>query len=95
MPRKNSVIGSKKSNAKPSKSKKNTLTSQAISTENGGEHHKLMATGAYAKKRGFKGNDVDAMQDWLKVEVEIDEDDAQDVNGIDYQFLTRKSQQMN
>jgi hypothetical protein len=90
---KNSGIGAKKSDARPSKNKKNTLARQAVSTKNWGEHHKLMATAAYAKKRGFKGSDADAMQDWLEVEVEID--DAQDVNGIDYKFLTRRSQQMN
>lgn len=88
-------MGAKESNARPSKSKKNTLTSQAVSRKNWGKHHKLMATGAYAKKRSFKDNDVDATHDWLDVEVKIEEDDAQDVNGIDYQFLTNKSQQIN
>jgi len=94
MPKKNDEIGTKKSDAKSSKGKKNALTRQAISTENEGENHKFMATRAYAKKRGFKGNYVDTMRGWLEVEVEID-DDAQDVNGIDYQFLTNKSKQMN
>ena len=90
---KNSEIGAKKPDARSSKNKKNTLSRLAVRTKNEGEHHKLMATAAYAKKRGFKGSDADAMQDWLEVEVELD--DEQDANGIDYRFLTRKSQQMN
>lgn len=90
MPKSNDEIGTRKADTKSSKGKRNALVRQVVSTRNEGENHKFMATRAYAKKRGFKGNDIDAMQDWLAVEVEIEDDDTQNVNGIEYQFLTNK-----
>lgn len=71
---KNSEVGAKKTGAKPSKSKKSTLASQAVGIESKDERHKIVATAAYfrAEKRGFKGNGADAVQDWLEAELEID-----------------------
>jgi len=68
MPRKNSETGAKKSVTKPPKRKKDTEASQTIGTEN---RHEMIATAAYylAEKRDFRGNDADAVQDWLEAEV--------------------------
>lgn len=95
MPRKYSEIDNKKSNARSFKSKKNALTNSAIGKVNQGDHYQIMTTGAYARQLSFKSNDADTLRDRLEVDVEIEEDNAQDINGIDYQFLTNKSQQMN
>ena len=95
MPKRNDEMGTRKADTKSSKGKRNALMRHAVSREDEDENHKFMATRAYAKKRGFKGNDVDAIQDWLEVEVEIEDDDTQNVKGIEYQFLTNKYQQMN
>ncbi len=74
MPSKNSETSTKKTDAKPPKSKKNILASKANGTKNSGDRHKMIATAAYfrAEKRDFKGNGTDAVQDWLEAEVEID-----------------------
>lgn len=73
MPSKSSEAGIKKSVTKPPKSKKDTITSPAIGTENRHDRHEMIATAAYyrAAKRGFKGNGADAVQDWLEAEAEI------------------------
>jgi hypothetical protein len=72
MPSKNSETGTKKSGAKSTKRKKSVPVSQTTGTKNQDEHNRIIATAAYyrAEKRGFKGNDADAMQDWLEAEVE-------------------------
>lgn len=68
-----SEIDTKKSRTKLSKSEKNVLADQAISEEKVIDRQKMIATAAYyrAEKRGFKGNDADAAQDWLEAEMEI------------------------
>ena len=71
---KNSETSTKKTETKPSKSKKNALVSKANGTKNRDDRHKMVAAAAYfrAEKRGFKSNGADTVQDWLEAEVEID-----------------------
>ncbi|MBX9916603.1 MAG: DUF2934 domain-containing protein [Nitrosomonas sp.] len=53
----------------------------------------MIATAAYfrAEKRGFTGNETDALHDWLEAEREVDNElDIFDSGSIDFQFLTIK-----
>ncbi len=74
MPSKNSEAGTKRTNDKAPKNKKNTSANKANDAKNSGDRHKMIAAAAYfrAEKRGFKGNGADTVQDWLEAEVEID-----------------------
>jgi len=64
----------KKTGTKLSKSEKNILANQISNVEKEIDRQQMIATAAYyrAEKRGFKGNDADAMQDWLEAEMEVD-----------------------
>lgn len=58
------------------KSSKRTATVRSQSDNHGTETYDrqhMIAVAAYylAEKRGFNGNDTDAMQDWLAAEIEV------------------------
>jgi len=93
MQSKASGTDTKKSGTKSSKSKKNTPENPAINEENKIDRREMIATAAYyrAEKRGFKGDEADAMEDWLEAEMEIDNKlDMLDVSGWDFRFLIDK-----
>lgn len=69
-----SELNTKKSAAKLSKSEKSLLSDQIINSKDEIDRQKMIATAAYyrAEKRGFIGNEADAVQDWLEAEMEVD-----------------------
>jgi hypothetical protein len=82
-----------KSGAKPSKSRKNTQKDPVTNEKRKIDRREMIATAAYyrAEKRGFKGDETDAVEDWLEAEMEIDNElDMQDVNGLDFRFIIDK-----
>lgn len=85
-----------KPGAKPSKSRKNTQKNPIINEKSKIDRREMIATAAYyrAEKRGFKGDEADAVEDWLEAETEIDNelDMLLDVNGRDFRFLANKSE---
>jgi hypothetical protein len=87
---KHSEAGAKRFGTKPSRSSRSKPASQAGSADNLDAYPKANASRAYhrTKQHGFDRTGATAMQDWLEAGVEIDA--AQDVNGIDYRFLTRQ-----
>lgn len=68
-----SKLDTKKSGTRLSKSEKDLLSDQMISSENEIDRQRMIAVAAYyrAEKRGFTGNEADAVQDWLEAEMEI------------------------
>lgn len=68
-----SKLDTKKSGIRLSKSEKDLLSAQMISSENEIDRQRMIAVAAYyrAEKRGFTGNEADAVQDWLEAEMEI------------------------
>jgi len=67
------VKTTKRSRSKLSKSEENILASQIVVPESTSERDRMIATAAYfrAEKRGFSGNEADAVQDWLEAEREV------------------------
>lgn len=96
MPSKISETTPKKSRAKLSKSEENILAHQVINAaKQSAGRQEMIATAAYyrAEKRGFNGNEADAIQDWLEAEMEVDSELSMfDSSGIDFQFLTHKTE---
>lgn len=96
MPSKVSETAPKKSRTKLSKSEENILAHRIITaTKQRADRQEMIATAAYyrAKKRGFSGNEADAIQDWLEAEMEVDNELGMfDSSGIDFQFLTHKTE---
>jgi hypothetical protein len=85
----------KKKGTRLSKSERDLLAGKDIGTEKKFDRQEMIATAAYyrAERRGFKGDEADAEQDWLEAEIEIDNElDAFDANGMDSGFLTDKSE---
>lgn len=84
----------RKSGARLSKAKGSAAKNPVINEKQTGRQE-MIATAAYyrAEKRGFKGDEMDAVQDWLEAETEIDNElDMLDVNGRDFRFLANKSE---
>lgn len=96
MPSKVSETAPKKSRAKLSKSEENILAHSVITAaKQHADRQEMIATAAYyrAEKRGFSGNEADAIQDWLEAEMEVDNELGMfDSNGFDFQFLTQKTE---
>ena len=96
MPSKVSDTATKKSRTKLSKSEENILAHHIInSAKQHASRQEMIATAAYyrAEKRGFNGNEADAIQDWLEAEMEVDNElSAFNSNSIDFQFLTNKAE---
>ncbi|SFF09574.1 DUF2934 domain-containing protein [Nitrosomonas sp. Nm166] len=93
MPSKVNEVGIKKSGTRLSKSQKNILANQAVNQENAIDRREMIANAAYyrAEKRGFQGNEADAVQDWLEAEMEIDNElETFDVDERDFQFPPNK-----
>lgn len=93
MQSKTSGTDTRKSGTKSSKSKKDTLENPISREENKTDRREMIATAAYyrAEKRGFKGDEADAVEDWLEAEMEIDNElDMLDVNSRDFRFLIDK-----
>ncbi|TXI18338.1 MAG: DUF2934 domain-containing protein [Nitrosomonas sp.] len=67
------VKTTKRSRSKLTKSEENVLASQITAPESAIERDELIATAAYfrAEKRGFTGNEADAVEDWLEAEREV------------------------
>jgi hypothetical protein len=85
----------RKSGARSPKVKGNPEKNPAINEKQQTKRQEIIATAAYyrAEKRGFKGDEMDAVQDWLEAETEIDNElDMLDVNGRDFRFLANKSE---
>lgn len=83
----------RKSGARSSKVKGSLAKNPVINEKQQTERQEMIATAAYyrAEKRGFKGNEMDAVQDWLEAEMEIDNElDMLDVNGRDFRFIIDK-----
>ena len=83
----------RKSGARSSKVKGSLTKNPVINEKQQTERQEMIATAAYyrAEKRGFKGNEMDAVQDWLEAEMEIDNElDMLDVNGRDFRFIIDK-----
>lgn len=68
-----SKLDTKKSGTRLSKSGKDLLSDQMISSENEIDRQRMIAVAAYyrAEKRGFTDNEADAVQNWLEAEMEI------------------------
>tara|TARA_R110002073_G_scaffold81001_6_gene194634 strand:+ start:637 stop:849 length:213 start_codon:yes stop_codon:yes gene_type:complete len=67
---KDSGIDNGKFSNKLSRKKKSKPISQAIGAEDKGSYHKKITAAYYrVKKRGFDGNNFDAMQDWLEADI--------------------------
>lgn len=82
----------RKSGARLSKIKGSPAKNPAIN-EKQIRRQEMIATAAYyrAEKRGFKGDKMDAVQDWLEAETEIDNElDMLDVNGRNFRFVIDK-----
>ncbi len=64
----------KKSVTKPPRNKKSVSSEQLVSSNNEIDRQQKIAIVAYykAEKRGFTGNEVDAVQDWLEAEKEVE-----------------------
>lgn len=95
MPSKVSEGETKKSGTRLSKSEERILANQIINPEKPADRQEMIATAAYfrAEKRGFSGNETDALQDWLEAEREVDTElDMFDSDSIDFQFLTHKTE---
>lgn len=83
----------RKSGARSSKSKKDTPENPVSNEENKIDRREMIATAAYyrAEKRGFMGDEADAVEDWLAAEMEIDDElDMLDVNSRDFRFVIDK-----
>ena len=96
MPSKVSETAPSKARAKLSKSEENILAHHVVTAaKQHANRLKMIATAAYyrAEKRGFNGNEADAIQDWLEAEMEVDNELGMfDSHGIDFQFLTHKTE---
>ena len=93
MPSKVSEGETKKSGTRLSKSEERILANQVMNRAEPVDRQEMIATAAYfrAEKRGFTGNEIDALRDWLEAEQEIDSElDMFDSGSIDFQFLTIK-----
>ncbi len=90
MPSKVSETAPKKSRTSLSKSEENILAHQVINAaKQRANRQEMIATAAYyrAEKRGFNGNEADAVQDWLEAEMEVDNELGMfDSSSIDFQF---------
>ena len=86
-------VGTRKSGTRFSKNQRNILANQAVNQEKAINRREMIANAAYyrAEKRGFQGNEADAVQDWLEAEMEIDSElEAFDVDERDFQFPSNK-----
>lgn len=96
MPSKVSETAPKKPRAKLSRSEENILAHHVIAAaKQRADRQEMIATAAYyrAEKRGFNGNEADAIQDWLEAEMEVNNKlGTFDSNSIDFQFLTSKTE---
>lgn len=93
MPSKVSEGETRKSGTRLSKSEERILANQILNPAKPVDRQEMIATAAYfrAEKRGFTGNETDALRDWLEAEREIDNElDMFDSGSIDFQFLTIK-----
>lgn len=93
MPSKVSEGETKKSGTRLSKSEERILAHQVMNSAEPVDRQEMIATAAYfrAEKRGFTGNETDALRDWLEAEREVDNElDMFDSGSIDFQFLTIK-----
>ena len=93
MPSKVSEGETKKSGTRLSKSEERILVNQVLNSAEPVDRQEMIATAAYfrAEKRGFTGNEIDALRDWLEAEREVDSGlDMFDSGSIDFQFLTVK-----
>lgn len=93
MPSKVSEGETKKSGTRLSKSEERILANQVLNSAEPVDRQEMIATAAYfrAEKRGFTGNEIDALRDWLEAEREVDSGlDMFDSGSIDFQFLTVK-----
>lgn len=93
MPSKVSEGETKKSGTRLSKSEERILANQVMNSAEPVGRQEMIATAAYfrAEKRGFTGNEIDALRDWLEAEREVDRElDMFDSGSIDFQFLTIK-----
>jgi len=83
----------KKSRTRLSKSEERILANQIMNPAEPVDRQEMIATAAYfrAEKRGFTGNEADALHDWLEAEREVDSElDMFNSGSIDFQFLTHK-----
>lgn len=93
MPSKVSEGETKKSRTRLSKSEERILANQVLNSAEPVDRQEMIATAAYfrAEKRGFTGNEIDALRDWLEAEREVDSELDMFASGsIDFQFLTNK-----
>ncbi|SDX34003.1 DUF2934 domain-containing protein [Nitrosomonas oligotropha] len=93
MPSKVSEGETRKSGTRLSKSEERILANQVLNPVKSVDRQEMIATAAYfrAEKRGFTGNETDALRDWLEAEREVDNElDMLDSSSIDFQFLTIK-----